>query len=213
MRKLRIIFKNALYHIISRGNNKKHIFHDSEDRLKYMELLKKAKFDFNFKFYAYVLMDNHTHLLIETPDANISDGMKMLNLSYCKYFNSKYKKVGHLFESRYKAKLVQRDRYFLAIDRYIHRNPVKANICRSLELYPWSGHNEYVKEKTGIINRGEVLDMFGKNLSRAIKEYVKFCKMPISDEEWKVLDKQKDGVIGDLTFINKMEMVPGTKGA
>lgn len=210
MRKLRIVFKNALYHIISRGNNKDYIFRDNEDRIKYMELLRKAKLDFNFKFYAYVLMDNHTHLLLETPDANISEGMKMLNLSYSKYFNAKYKKVGHLFESRYKAKLVQRDRYFLAIIRYIHNNPVKANICRSLELYPWSGHNEYVKGKTGIIDCGDVLNMFNKNLSIAIKEYVKFCKMPIPNEEWQVLDKQKDGVIGDLAFISKM--VSGTKG-
>ncbi len=205
MRKPRIIFKNALYHVISRGNNKNCIFNDIDDKAKYINLLRKVKTDFNFRFYAYVLMDNHVHLLFETPDANISEGMKILNMSYSKYFNAKYKKIGHLFENRYKAKLVQKDKYFLALVRYIHRNPVKANICRSLELYPWSSHNDYIEGKTEIVECKDVLDMFSENLRIAIKEYIKFCRVPILDEEWRVFDKQKDGVLGDLAFIERCQ--------
>jgi REP element-mobilizing transposase RayT len=131
----RIEFTGAFYHIIVRGNNKQSIFLDDQDRYKYLGLLERYKKQHGFIIYAYTLMNNHVHLLIETLRTPISKIMQVINFTYTSYFNRKHKKVGHLFQGRYKSYLCDRDTYLLALVRYIHLNPVRAKLAKNPQEY------------------------------------------------------------------------------
>ncbi len=127
-RPYRLEAKNTLYHLTSRGDDRKKIYASEYDHKKFMEYVLKAKERFKFRLYAYVLMTNHYHLLIETLQANLSKIMHYINSSYTTYYNVKRKKAGHLFQGRYKSLIVDKDSYFLELTKYIHLNPVKAGI-------------------------------------------------------------------------------------
>src|ERR1019366_9956585 len=118
-RPLRIAYPGALYHITSRGNEKKRTFFSDDDRLHFLRLLGRAVPRFSWICYAYCLMDNHYHLFIETTLANISQGMKYLNGVFTQYINWKHRRVGHLFQGRFDARLVEKESYFLEICRYV----------------------------------------------------------------------------------------------
>ncbi len=197
----RIAYPGAHYHIISRGNNKSKLFLDNTDRIQYLSLLSACAKNFHLKIYAYALMSNHIHLFLKTSKTNISEFMHRFNLDYTVYFNKRHKRTGHLFESRFKGKLVQKDRYFLALVRYIHLNPVKAGIVSNPEDYRWSSHCAYM---TGgdkiIVNVGEVLNYFSKDNRKARMEYKEFINSPVTDKEWNVLDKVRNGILGDFSF-------------
>ncbi|MFH1777795.1 MAG: transposase [Candidatus Omnitrophota bacterium] len=120
--------ENCCYYITSRGDGRKDIYKTETDYLKFPEYIQKGKERYQFYLYAYVLMTNHYHLLIETTQANISRIMQYLNTSYTTYYNVKKKKSGHLFQGRYKSILVEKDNYFLELSRYIHLNPVRAKL-------------------------------------------------------------------------------------
>lgn len=138
---------------------------------------------------------------VKTLKANISEAMRWLNLGYTTYFNKRHKRTGHLFESRFKGKLVQKDRYFLAVIRYIHLNPVKAGIVANLEDYRWSSHCGYMTGGDKIItNVGEVLNYFSKDNKRAKMEYKEFINSPVTEKEWNVLNKARNGILGDSSF-------------
>lgn len=129
-RKPRIEFPGGLYHIITRGNRRERVFLDDTDYKRYLDLLSRYHKRYNFLLYAYVLMLNHTHLLIEQNETPISKITQGINQSYTQYFSKRYQKVGHLFQGRYKALLCDKDGYLLAIIRYIHLNPVRARIVK-----------------------------------------------------------------------------------
>ena len=118
----------STYHVVQRGNEKKKIFRDDEDKAKFLETLAKAREKYNFLLYAYCLMDNHIHLLVNDNGNDISKLMKSINVSYVSYFNRAYQRCGHLFQDRFKSELVKDDRYLLEVSRYIHNNPVKAKM-------------------------------------------------------------------------------------
>ncbi|HWR45763.1 transposase [Sporomusa sp.] len=142
-RKPRIHYEKAIYHVIARGNNKDNIFLDIEDKYKYLDLLDKYKQKYNFELYAYVLMDNHIHLLIcvsEIPLAKIMQGVQQ---TYTLHFNRKYQHVGHVFQQRYKAFLCNNDSYLLTLVCYIHQNPCRANLPAKIG-YTWSSHRDYM---------------------------------------------------------------------
>ncbi|MCM8813618.1 MAG: transposase [Candidatus Omnitrophica bacterium] len=143
-RPLRIQGENCLYHISSRGDNRKRIFADGSDYCKFLKYLRLAKQHYRCWIYAYCLMSNHYHLLLETSQANLSQVMHYLNGSYTVYFNRKRKTCGHLFQGRYKSILVEKDSYLLELTRYIHLNPVRAKIVDSPENYKWSSYQSYV---------------------------------------------------------------------
>ncbi|MEI8348985.1 MAG: transposase [Candidatus Omnitrophota bacterium] len=145
-RPYRIQGENCLYHITSRGDDRKKIFISEVDYTKFLEYLKSAQAKFKFYLYAYCLMDNHYHLFLETAQANLSRIMQYINTSYTVYYNVKRKKCGHLFQGRYKSILVEADSYFLELTRYIHLNPVRAKIVTDPEAYRWSSYNEYIKK-------------------------------------------------------------------
>jgi len=162
-RPLRIEYPGALYHVTSRGNEKKDIFRGIKDREKFLSYLSSAWERYGAVFHAYCLMSNHFHLMVETPLGNLSRIMKHINGSYTTYFNLKHKRVGHLLQSRYKAILVQADTYAAELSHYIHLNPVRAKIVSSPEKYRWSSCNLYLEGKTPPwISTSLVLGYFGR---------------------------------------------------
>ena len=135
----RVTLENGCYHIITRGNQKQSVFQATEDYQRYLYLLSKYKRKFGFKLYCFCLMPNHVHLLIQVSDPNVLNKiMRGLNLSYTLYFNFRYKKVGHLWQDRYKSRIIQQDAYLLECINYIEANPVRASLAGEIEEYPWS---------------------------------------------------------------------------
>ena len=135
-RPLRLEFTGALYHVTSRGNERKAIYLNGADRQAFLELMAQVCERFNWVIHAYCLMTNHYHLLLETQDANLSEGMRQLNGVYTKTFNRTHKRVGHLFQGHFKAILVQKDSYLLEVSRYIVLDPVRAAMVDSCEEWP-----------------------------------------------------------------------------
>ena len=147
-RSLRLQFEGAFYHVISRGVDKSLIFHDQNDYKKFISFLRIFCIEFDAVIHSYCLMSNHIHLLVETKKANISHFMRRLLGDYAMYFNHKYLRVGHLFQSRYKSYLIDNDIYLLEVSRYIHLNPCRAGIVIRPELYRWSSMNDFLTDNS-----------------------------------------------------------------
>ena len=161
-RPLRIEYPGAFYHVTSRGNEKKDIFKSEADRKKFLTYLGSAAERYGAVLHAWCLMSNHYHLMIETPDGNLSRIMKHINNSYTNYFNLKRKRAGHLLQGRYKATLVEADTYAAELSRYIHLNPVKARMVSMPEEYKWSSYRFYLEgEGPSWLSTGFVLGYFG----------------------------------------------------
>ena len=168
---------NAVYHIMVRGNNRENIFFDDDDRIRFFETLKRYLEKYQIIIYAYCLMDNHAHLLINCNGQDISKVMQGVNLSYTQYINRKYKRCGHLFQGRFKSIIVKGDNDIIQESRYIHRNPVRAGIVAKVSEYKWSSFNIYVGKKDvfDIIDANFVLQYFSQEKSKAkalYREYV-----------------------------------------
>jgi len=139
-RPLRIEFNGALYHITSRGNARQAIFLNEEDFTDFLEILNSVVKRYNFLLHDYCLMNNHYHLLIETPEGNLSKGMRQLNGLYAQRFNQKHRRVGHLLQGRYQSILVDKENYLLELSRYIVLNPVRAGMVKEPKDYRWSSY-------------------------------------------------------------------------
>lgn len=169
-RKPRIYYENAIYHVIARGNNREEIFLDAEDKDKYLELLVKYKQKYGFELLAYVLMDNHVHLLICIAQISISKIMQGIQQTYTQYFNKKYQHVGHVFQQRYKAFLCNSDSYLLSLVCYIHQNPSRAKLSDRLN-YKWSSHRDYMLVRINFANPVLILQMINADMAKAVKQY------------------------------------------
>lgn len=204
----RIEFPGAFYHVIVRGNRKQDIFSADQDRVEYLERVRHYKEKCGFVLYAYVLMTNHVHLLIETPKTPLSKIMQLLNFTYTQYFNRKYGKTGHLFQGRYKAFLCDRDEYLLALVRYIHLNPIRAMLTEKPHEYRWSSHSDYLRGNTEIVDTDRVLRLFSENVYQARRLYGNFVKEALwagRDETfYKPIGQQ---ILGDEKFMEKVERV------
>jgi len=132
-RPLRIEYPGAFYHVINRGNEDEDIYRSVRDRRKFLEYVEDAVCRYSLSNHSYCLMPNHYHLLIEAHEANLSKSIQWLNVSYATYFNNKYQRSGHLFQGRFKSLLVDADEYLKELSRYIHLNPVRANLVSDLE--------------------------------------------------------------------------------
>jgi REP element-mobilizing transposase RayT len=143
-RPLRVQYSGALYHVTARGNERKVIFRSDVDRERFLAVLAQAVERYRLRLHAYVLMDNHYHLLLEIQEPNLSLALRHLNGVYTGFFNRVHRRVGHLFQGRYKAILVDKDSYVLELSRYIHLNPVRTKQRHSLERYPWSSYWDYI---------------------------------------------------------------------
>jgi REP element-mobilizing transposase RayT len=172
-RPVRIEYAGALYHITSRGNEKKEIFLTDDDRTKFLNIIRDYHERYGILVHAYVLLDNHYHLILETPRGNLLKVMHGLNGSYTGYFNRKYRRVGHLLQGRYRAILVDKGEYLLPLSRYVHLNPVRAGIVESPEKYPWSSYMGYIgkAKKEDWVEYRWVLSHFGRGWKRAAKKY------------------------------------------
>lgn len=203
-RPLRIEFANACYHVTSRGNACKSIYKINSDRRKFLNYLSEAKNKYRFKLYAYVLMTNHYHLILETPDPNLNRIMQYLNSSYANYFKTRHKQIGHIFQGRYKALLIEKDTYLLELIRYVHLNPVRAGITENLMKYPWSSLGEYLQQEKEFVDVDDILPFFGKGKREAIKAVITFLSesKEYNEAELEWLKKPYGGyILGKREFI------------
>jgi REP element-mobilizing transposase RayT len=184
-RQLRVEFENAFYHITSRGNLRNKIFYDVSDRERFLEILSRTKERYGFLLHAYALMDNHYHLLMETPKANLSQIMQNINTSYTVYVNRKYQRSGHLLQGRFKGIIVDKDRYLIALSRYIHLNPVRAKLVKRPADYPWTSYKAFLDQKAedSLVDTGDTLSYFSKHRKRAVRAYREFVEAAEGKEE------------------------------
>ena len=139
-RPLRLEYAGALYHVTARGNARQDIFLDDDDRQRFLGVLDRVVSRFHLLLHAYCLMDNHFHLVVETPEANLSKAMRQLNGVYTQVFNRRHRRVGHVLQGRFKAIVVEREGYLLELCRYVVLNPVRAGLIRQPNTYPWSSY-------------------------------------------------------------------------
>jgi len=175
-RPLRIQFSGAIYHVTTRGNARNHIFRDDSDRFRFLDSLGNAVQRFRWLCHAYCLMDNHYHLLVETPNANLSKGMHLLNGDYTNRFNKRHDTVGHIFQGRYKAILVNRDSHLLELCRYIVLNPLRAGMVSDPANYHWSSYQATMgrARPQEWLHMDWVLSQFGMNRAQAQNRYERF---------------------------------------
>ena len=190
-RPLRVTYPGAFYHVTSRGNERKDVFKDRRDRVKFLEYFDSATQRYDAVIHAFCLMSNHYHLLIETPSGNLPQIMQHINGAYTTYFNVKHNRSGHLFQGRYKAILVEIDAYANELSRYIHLNPVRAEMVKTPEEYAWSSYQFFIgREKPPEwLNRDFILGYFGNKISAAQKEYRKFVSAKVKKEYGSPLDE------------------------
>ncbi len=203
-RPLRIEYPEAVYHVTSRGNSRNKIFKDDQDRRKFLEILGSVVKRYNWLCHAYCLMGNHYHLLIETPDANLSIGMRQLNGVYTQAYNRRHKKTGHVFQGRFKAILIQKENHLLELCRYIVLNPVRAKIVERPQDWKWSSFAATcgLKKTTENLNVDWILGQFGNERKTAQKSYKKFVMEGIEKgSPWKEVQGQI--LLGEGGFIKK----------
>ena len=203
-RQLRIEYEGAFYHVTSRGNQKERIFWDDKDREEFKRILKRTKERYGYLLHAYILMENHYHLLIETPYANIKQVMQNINTSYTVYINRRHSRAGHLFQGRYKAFIVEKENYLMELGRYIHLNPVSAMIVGRPGDYRWSSYREYVfgRDKRTITDTDDTLYSFSKKRAIASKKYQEFVQAGIKEKS--PLMKAVGSILGGEAFREKI---------
>jgi len=203
-RRPRIEFPGAFYHVTSRGNRKQRIFCDDDDKHFFLNGLREAHERFGVVIHAYCLMGNHYHLFLQTPDGNLSRTMHLINLKYAGYSNLKYAHCGHIFQSRFRATLVQASEYAQEVVPYIHLNPVKARIVDRPEDYEWSNYGEYIGTAPSQpwTDCGFVLGLFGNSLDEARKAYREqvLARMMRGNPDPMIAAK-KTGILGNPDFV------------
>lgn len=207
-RPLRIAYPGAFYHITSRGNEKKDIFTNERDREKFLEYLESATQRYSAAIHVYCLMNNHYHLLLETPRGNLPQIMRHINGAYTNYFNIKWKRPGHLFQGRYKAILIEIDEYAKVLSRYIHLNPVRAQIVQKPEEYNWSCYQYYNgKKKPPVwLQTDFILGYFGSRRSTAQRSYQRYVyQMLNSDYENPLNSVVSSCLLGSQEFVEKIK--------
>jgi putative transposase len=215
-RPLRIEYRGALYHVISRGNEQRPIVTDDRDRTRRLDWLRRTVQTYGWNLHAFVLMTNHEHLFVETPEANLSAGMQYLNGSYTSYFNRRWQRSGHLFQGRFKAHLIDVRGYFQAVSRYIHLNPVRVKIISKPQYYPWSSYPGYIRASRALdwITYERVLMDFGPGdvpaRRRHYRQYVEAgMEFPA---EYPFEDAEGGLVLGSDAFIDRIRNTLSRRG-
>ena len=204
-RPLRIEFEGALYHVTSRGNAKQPIFLNDHDRKDFLDVLADVVDRFRWICHAYCLMDNHCHLIIETPEANLSRGTRQLNGVYTQVFNRRHGRVGHLFQGRYKAILVEKESYLLELARYVVLNPVRAGLVPHPGDWKWSSYRATVgeEETPPFLTVDWILGQFSEKRLKAQKAYRDFVAEGKGVKLWEKLER---GVfLGSEGFLEKLK--------
>ena len=204
-RPLRVEYEGAFYHVTSRGNDRGKIFFSEADYKKFLSYLKEAKEKYDIVLQCYVLMTNHYHLLMETPEANLSKVMHYLNGSYNTYINVKRKRSGHLFQGRFKSIIVDRDSYLGELSRYIHLNPVRAGIVAKPEDYAHSSYHAYLSgKKDDLVSTEALFELVGGGKDKARSRYRAFVEAGTGRELENPTAKIYGGMIlGGAKFIKE----------
>lgn len=205
-RPVRIEFPDALYHVTARGDRREDIFEDDQDRQVFLATPERVITQFNWTCHAWCLMDNHYHLLIQTPDGNLSKGMRQLNGIYTQTSNRRHQRVGHLFQGRFKSILVDSDAYLLEVCRYVVLNPVRAGMVKKVEDWRWSSFRASVGLEAAApwLAVDGILAKFAKRRSLAQQRYAEFVAEGIqSDSPW--LELKGQVFLGDAQFVQRMQ--------
>ena len=204
-RPLRIEYAGAVYHVTSRGNARQLIFKDGKDREELLNILEKVNDRYHWLCHAYCLMDDHFHLVIETPEGNLSKGMRELNGLYTMRFNRRHNTVGHIFQGRYKAILIQKESHLLEVCRYVVLNPVRAKRASSPEQWRWSSYRGTAGMglSHSCLTTDWVLGQFGVKRREAGRKYRVFVRHGIGRQSiWD--DVRGQSILGDGNFAMKL---------
>lgn len=204
-RPLRLEFLGALYHVTARGDRREPIYTDDIDRREWINVLDEVCQRFNWVIHAYCQMTNHYHFLVETPDANLSKGMRQLNGVYTQRFNRRHGLTGHLFQGRYKAILVQKESYLLEVSRYVVLNPVRAGMVKKPADWPWSSFSIMVSGGESPLRALDTewsLSWFGCSRDDAVSAYAQFVMQGIGSAS-PFADVQHQLILGDEKFIRQ----------
>ncbi len=207
-RPLRIEYPDAWYHVMNRGRRGEDVFSDDQDYALFTELLRETSELWNIRIAAYCLMPNHYHMLIQTPDANISRSMRHLNGVYTQRYNSRHKYDGQLFRGRYKSILIDTDSYLLQAVRYIHRNPLQAGLVEILDEYKWSSHKGYlsISGKWDWLYKKYILSLLSVNRKDWLRHYRRWVSVTEEDEvSIKISGVKWPLCIGSQEFIDRIK--------
>ena len=207
-RPLRIEYPSAWYHVMNRGRRGEAIFTTDEDRGIFVDLLKESVELWNIKVAAYCLLSTHYHLLVQTPDANLSRCMRHINGVYTQRFNREHTSDGQLFRGRYKAIVIDADSYLLEVLRYIHRNPLRAGLVENLDEYPWSSHRGYVSsaKEWDWLYTDMAFSLLTEDRSRRMRVYRRYMSEKDTDEMLDLYESRKwPSVVGSDRFIALMK--------
>lgn len=205
-RPIRIEYAGAVYHVTSRGDRREAIFWDDDDRLIWLEIFSEVCSRFNWRCHAWCMMDNHYHIVIETIEGNLSQGMRHLNGVYTQKSNRKYGRVGHVYQGRYKAILVQKDSYLLELSRYVVLNPIRAQMVNTILDWQWSSYPEMIGAKAcpEWLEIDWLLSQFGDKRQLAVQSYINFVREGVGLAPiWGNLKHQV--FLGDDNFIAKTQ--------
>ena len=174
-RHCRQLSHKGIYHVMVRGIEKSDIFHNDDDKLKFLDILEKKKSENEFDLFAFCLMDNHVHLLLKEKEFSLSRIMKCINVSYALYFNKTYSRVGYLFQDRFKSEIINNEAYLLEVIRYIHNNHVKAGMVKNSTDYHCSSYNFYItNEDSALVNKELILSIFSNKPEEGINSFIQF---------------------------------------
>lgn len=206
-RKPRVDFPGAFSHVIVRGNRRDVIFHDDADYRAYLDRLERYRARDGCTLYAYVLMPNHVHVLLETGEVPLARTMQRLQFTYSQYYNRRYGTTGHVFQGRYKAILCDRNAYLLELVRYLHLNPGRVRRPLNPWQYRWSSHRAYLGEPDVVhVNTGRVLELFHRQLGAARQAYRQFLKEGLAQgHEAKFYETVDQRFLGDERFIHEVD--------
>jgi len=203
---IRIEFPDALYHVTARGDRRENIFEDDADRQMFLSILEMVITQFNWLCHAWCLMDNHYHLMIQTPDGNLSKGMRQLNGVYTQASNRRHRRVEHLFQGCFKGIFVDSDAYLLELTRYVVLNPVRAGMVKMPDDWSWSSYRASVGLEPAApwLEVDGLLAQFGKRRSLAHQRYAQFVAEGVNaDSPWSKLKGQV--FLGDEQFVERMQ--------
>jgi REP element-mobilizing transposase RayT len=217
-RPLRITYEGAVYHVTIRGNERKCIFRDDDDRDRFVLNLAESVKSYGARLYLYCLMTNHAHLVLETPGGNLSRFMQRLQTAYTLYFNRKHNRNGHLMQGRFGASVVDEDEYILKLSRYVHLNPVFVKKVKALPVrervgilraYPWSSYRSYIgkSKPLAFVEYGPVLEMMDSDRRKRPAAYRRFVEAGISDIDAAFIDTKKQSrlCIGSESYNTRID--------
>lgn len=208
----RIEYPGAIYHVTTRGVEQRAIVADRRDRDRWLEQLHRVVERHRWRMFAFALMDNHFHLFLQTPDANLSVGMRDLSGGYATFFNTRHERSGHLFQGRFKAFLVDDVGYWLEVSRYVHLNPVRAGLVAKPEAWPWSSYAGYHRpaRRRSWMDYPRVLEEFGGDTSAGRRRYRQFIQDGLGRElDSPLAAAWHNLVLGSDGFVERIEQLLG----